>query len=155
MATRNSVAIIRAAEKENRRLALDLDDDLKDIDIPGLRDLFHDAVKLDALIQQQRPQYMFYPFTRKTLEFDPNIMDATNQEFKQLKPDSPKQVKLVVQPGFVKYGNSAGRNYDRGHSLLTATVELFWTGTGNGSYCHKFCRKAELSTLKAVYRSVI
>jgi hypothetical protein len=31
-------------------------------------------------------------------------MDATHQEFKQPKPDCPKQVKLVVQPGFVKYG---------------------------------------------------
>jgi hypothetical protein len=105
MATRNSVAIIRAVEKETRSLALDLDDHPKeivetDIDVPGLEDLFHDAVKLDALIQQQRPQYMFYPFTRKRLEFDPSIMDATNQEFKQPKTDSPKRVKPVVQPGF-------------------------------------------------------
>jgi hypothetical protein len=104
MATRNSVAIIRAVEKETRRLAPDLDGDLReivetDIDVPGLEDLFHDAVNLDALIQLQRPQYMFYPFTRKRLEFDPSIKDATNREFKQPKPDSPKQVKLVVQPG--------------------------------------------------------
>jgi hypothetical protein len=67
---------------------------------------------------------MFYPFTRKRLEFDPSIKDAMNQEFKQPKPDSPKQVNLVVQPGFVKYRNSAGGNYERVLSLLTATVEL-------------------------------
>lgn len=130
IATRNSVAIIRAIEKETQRLVLDLDDDLKkivedDIDVRGLEELFHNAVKLDALMQRQRPNYMFYPFSGKGLEFDRNNMDATNNAIDPPPPESRRLVKLVVQPGFRKYGNSAGRNYDTGHSLLNTAVELF------------------------------
>lgn len=122
------------------QLVLDLDDDLQaivaagqDLDVRGLEDLFKDAVKLDTIIKQQRPLYSLYPVLSKfpepwTLYFSAGSMEINDDDGKKPLPDPKHLVKLVVAPGFWKYGNSAGRKYGEEISILRTKVEVAHRG---------------------------
>ena len=127
MAKTNSNARTKAVRRVTEDLVYGLVMNLKhiaedDLDVPGLEDLFHRAVQLDALIQQQRPHYEFAPLFDRGLKFDVETMNFANSEIDPRMQDQPI-VKLVVQPRFLKWGNSAGKNYEKGIVLLKGTVD--------------------------------
>jgi hypothetical protein len=88
------------------------------------------AIRLDATIKQQRPLFCFRPnspeVTEKwNLKFSESSMVAINDEDEVLLEG--KQVRLVLNPGVCKYGNSAGRNYGQGCTILRAQVDIMAT----------------------------
>jgi hypothetical protein len=115
-------------EKVIRNLVCDLDEALKPIttkrlDWQGLEGLIQDAVKLDALIQQQRQVYTFFPRVYadpKLHRFDPSMMESINEDTEV----RGRQVQLVVRFGLRKFGNSAGRNYEQKIEIVKALVDL-------------------------------
>jgi hypothetical protein len=120
----------RNTDVENviRDLVIDLDKELRPIttkrlDWQGLEGLVQDAVKLDALIQQQRQVYTFFPRVyaeAKLYRFDANKMESINEDIEV----QGKTVQLVVGFGLRKFGNSAGKNYDQQIDIVKALVDF-------------------------------
>ena len=116
------------AEKVIRNLVFDLDVELRPIttkrlDWQGLEGLIQDAVKLDAMIQQQRQIYTFFPRVyadAKPYRFEPSTMESINEDTEA----RGATVQLVVAFGLRKFGNSAGRNYEQQIEIVKALVDL-------------------------------
>ena len=95
-----------------------------------LEHLIEAAIRLDATIKRQRPVFCFQPgspgVTEKwNLKFSESSMVAINDEDEVLLEG--KQVKLVLNPGVCKFGDSAGRNYGQGCTILRAQVDVMAT----------------------------
>jgi hypothetical protein len=95
----------------------------------SLETIFHSAIKLDFLMQQQRADYLFFPVLPDAkdwhLQFSEETMDVMNEDFEiSSSSELPLDVKLVVRPNLSKYGDSRGENYGIKACLLKAEVEV-------------------------------
>ena len=132
MAARKSPEVLTAVLNATQDLALDLEEELmlfasRDLDRRKLELLFREAVQLDAVIQQQRPIYHFFPIFRTQnwkWNFMPSYMEVFGDEGKCAPHRDSQEIKLVLRPGFGKYGNSAGKNYEQETLILNMVVEL-------------------------------
>jgi hypothetical protein len=96
--------------------------------LSNLEAIFLSAINLDFTLQQQRAEYSFYPVlsdsTNRLLSYDEEKMIVSDEYFQLSDSQTPPEVKLVVEPGFYKFGDSQGRNWDVCSYLLKAGVEL-------------------------------
>jgi len=140
MAARNESFTRTALRKVTQAYSLDLKEDLEQFaandldktkspfkgDKTTLEDLVGEAIGLDAVLQQQRPCFEFYPClpqnTEWNLRFSENAMEVPNDDGEEILEG--RQVRLILAPGLFKYGNSAGRNYARRCTILKANVEV-------------------------------
>ncbi|KAL2060287.1 hypothetical protein VTL71DRAFT_9682 [Oculimacula yallundae] len=95
----------------------------------GLEKILKNAVILDSLIQQQRPEYMFYPILDRKAQYWFVKYDKATMELGYDTPDgifeeSELKVQLVLQPGFWKCGDSSGNNFETRMCLLKTEVEV-------------------------------
>jgi hypothetical protein len=131
MAARKSPKVKLAILDAPVDLVLDFDDELKQlatgvIDLKKLEILCHEAVQLDAVMQQQRPHYFFYPIIKSKwkLDFSSASMEVYGDDGKIAAPADGHPLKLVLRPSFLKQGNTAGKNYKQVISILKMLVEL-------------------------------
>lgn len=132
LAARNPAAVDGVVWDAIQDVASDLEYEVnllaeKSLDLPSLRNLFRDAVKLDAIIQQQRPHYSFLPVFRSTKwkrGFSSSSMEVYGDDGKQSLPKEHQPIKLVLNPSFRKSGDLAGRNYNRATLLLNMVVDI-------------------------------
>ena len=133
LAARKSPAVYTAIMNATQDLVLDFTEDevgllaRGSLDIVKLELLCREAVQLDSVIQQQRPNYHFYPIFRSRnwkWGFLPTCMEIFGDDGKYPAHRESQEVKLVLRPGFRKFGNSAGKNYNQEISILNMVVEL-------------------------------
>ncbi|CZR68364.1 uncharacterized protein PAC_18263 [Phialocephala subalpina] len=115
-----------------QRLLLALTEDLKeiaftDLDLSTMEEIIEAVIKLDCIIEQQRPIYSFGPLWDRrleleTLKFKRSEMELTNSDGERPGPD--QQVKLTIKPALHKLGTAAGKNYNVKILLLKAVVEV-------------------------------
>ena len=120
-------------------LCLSMESNLRGIvhkrpDVKGLEDLVREAVDLDAIMQQQRPSYRFFPDVSDPpkplkLIFCESTMDIVDYDDREPLPTN-QQIKLVLAPGLWRYGNSAGKEYNKRSCILRAEVDI----NGDASY---------------------
>jgi len=110
-----------------------LSEDLKSVvrgnmKLLSLENIFRSAIKLDYLIQQQRPYYKFYPVLPDTVNwfvpYNDEKINAPDEDVQVANLTLPLIVKLVVEPGFCKFGDSGGKNYEVESCLLKAEVDF-------------------------------
>lgn len=137
LAARRPESVGRELDNVIKKLRLDVEYHLRGIvhklDVQGLEDLVRQAVELDAIMQQQRPSYRFYPDVfdleeSLNLIFSESTMDLVDYDDKAPLPAN-RQVKLVLAPGLWRYGNSAGKEYTKGSCILRAEVEIIGDAT--------------------------
>jgi hypothetical protein len=140
MAARDESFTRTALLKVTQEYSLDLKEDLEQFaandldktkspfkgDKINLEDLVREAISLDAILQQQRPYFQFYPSlpqnTEWNLRFSENVMEVPIDDGKEILEG--RQVRLILAPGLYKYGNSAGRNYAQKCTILKANVDV-------------------------------
>ena len=141
MAARDKSSTRTALQKITQEYSLDLREDLEQFaandldktkspfkgDKANLEDLVGEAIGLDAILQQQRPYFQFYPSLPKNTErwnlrFSGNAMEVPNDDGEEILEE--RQVRLILAPGLYKYGNSAGRNYAQRCTVLKANVDV-------------------------------
>jgi hypothetical protein len=141
MAARDESFTEQALKKTVHGFSLDIKEDLQpfavnDLDRPKspsrgvrvrLEDLVREAISLDAIMQQQRPCFNFVPnFPDKSEEWNLRFLETYMEVPKYDGQESleGQQVRLVLTPGLCKYGNSAGRNYGQGCTIMKAEVDM-------------------------------
>lgn len=141
MAARDKPFTRTALRKITQEYSLDLKGDLElfaanDLDKTknpfkgdktNLEDLVGEAISLDAILQQQRPCFQFYPslpqnMERWNLRFSESAMEVPDDDGEEILEG--RQVRLILAPGLYKYGNSAGRNYAQRCTILKANVDV-------------------------------
>ncbi|KAH8656041.1 hypothetical protein BGZ60DRAFT_518898 [Tricladium varicosporioides] len=135
LAARESQAIDRGtrdiAIRDLRQELMSRLDDIAytDLDDDSLGNLLGEMVDLDFEFAQQKPYYAFYPEGDKPLatmdiHFSPASMSISKDDSTKIIPGSQQSLKLILRPGLLKHGNSAGKKYHQGAWISNIIVEV-------------------------------
>jgi hypothetical protein len=128
----------RARDRAIKDLGLELVSKLNDItytdlDFDNLVNLLGETVDLDFEFAQQKPYYTFYPEADKFLKtldtpFSSTLMRVPTDDSTKIVPGAQQPLKLILRPGLLKYGNSAGKKYHQYALISNMTVEVMAVG---------------------------